>query len=74
MSLNIYTVYKHPSDYPEEYVVRRFTMKDGSYVPDEEIFFKSKFLGDLSEKMKRLDLYFLQRDDNDDPCIVGVYL
>lgn len=69
-----YAVYDHPTDYPDEFVVRKwFIDKTGGIVPDEQLFLQSKNLGDIQSKLKDIGLYRMPRFSDDDPVIVEVW-
>lgn len=74
--LVIYTLYNHPVDYPDEFVIRRFTVSKGSNlpVPDNELFFRSISLQKCQDKMKEMRLYRMLRDNSDEPKIIESYI
>jgi hypothetical protein len=54
-----YVVYDHPSDYPNEYVVRRWELaknSDGLGIEPKEIVFKSENLSAIREHLSQLFL------------------
>ena len=70
--LQIYTVYKQPTDFPNNTVVRRFYV-DTDIHPDDYVCIYDD-PQKVSEDMARLGLYRLERSDLDDPCIVETWL
>lgn len=74
--LSMYTLYDHPSDFPDFYVVRRWQIgPNKEVIPDEEIFLKSKNLSFVHDTMESVHgRIFLSRNEEDDPCIMGTYL
>lgn len=71
MSLTIYTVYKHPTDYPNNYVVRSFEIKPNESIP------KEVKLADTLESARGLipsDCVLLARHPDDDSTIVESWL
>lgn len=71
--LVMYTVYDHPRDEPDWYVVRRWTSTAKSF-DMEEIVLKVKTLEEVNRWAGERCLGFMARHPNDDPCIVGVWL
>lgn len=72
LTLAMWTIYKHPSDYPGKYVARRFDVSAGGVVGTDNLFVEkdyNKLLG-----MLPLGLHCLPRDENDDPNIVETWL
>lgn len=75
MSLPIYTVYVHPRDYPDEYVVRIHNVcSDGTVVADPNLFLRCAQLPPLRRVLAGLGLTRLDRDPDDDPAIAEVWL
>ncbi len=72
--LAIYTVYKHPKDYPDDFIVRRFIIDSGIPVPDEEVFMYAKTVEEIHDRFVRAGKFFINRYEDDDPKIIGVYL
>jgi hypothetical protein len=67
-TLNIWTVYDHPADYPHSYVARRF---EYDKLTDDIV------QGELSiirESFRRCGLTCLPRDPSDDATIVETWL
>jgi len=76
-ALTTYAVYFNPSDYPEKYVVRGYVVSkefpDGNPIIVPEMVVDS--LQECREEMiLKRGLYHLNRNPDDDPCIVEVYL
>lgn len=75
--LAIYTLYDHPTDYPDQFVIRRFSFDKESMIPipDKDIFFRSISLSLCRNKMlEEMRLHRLPRDLRDDPKIIESYI
>lgn len=72
--LEMFTVYENPRDFPGQYVARRFVIEASGPKPDPEPLIVSNLLGAIRAEMYRRGLVCLTRADNDDPCIVEVWL
>ena len=70
--LKLYCLYKYPLDFPEHFVVREFYFYEGNYHPASEIYFLSVHLEDVKIKMRHF--HFLERNEDDDPKILGTYI
>jgi len=72
--LVIWKVYKHPEDYPGEYVARKFVITEDFYGPNGSI--SSRSLRDVRNVLRSLyrGLTQLKRPPNDEPHIVEVWL
>jgi len=72
-TLRMWTVYKHPSDYPNDYVARLFEVDaDGPRATASIVI--SPSLEFLREQMMDMRLVCLTRDEGDDPVIVETWL
>ncbi len=73
MSLDMWTVYDHPTDYPDHYVARKWLIKSTVAEPEptDEILLET----DLAALRMKLPpwLYCLPRQDQDDPCIIETW-
>lgn len=70
-----WVIYDHPADHPAWMVVRRWTIFDGRICPDAEAF----LCLDLEEARKVVadnypSAYRLDRQPNDDPTIIEVWI
>lgn len=72
-SLEMWTVYDHPTDYPDGYVVRLFLV-DGAGPRPTTTAFRSDDLAKLRAEMVARGLTCLMRDPSDDPKIVETWL
>jgi len=66
--MEIWTIYKHPLDYPEKFVARKFIFDK----PTSEIL-----IGDTLEEIRKLlpgGLTRIERDPKDDPVIVEAWI
>ena len=70
--LIVYTVYKHPSDYPEQWVVRRSEVHPGEIRTDLEPLIVTSSLRDARRAVPPF-LYRQPRDPNDDPVIYEIW-
>ena len=71
----MWTVYKHPNDYPAEYVARKFLIAEDFYTPSSESI-SSRSLRDVRKVLQSLypGLIQLKRPPEDEPHIVEVWL
>lgn len=69
-----YVIYDHPSDYPDDFVVRRFEITKEGALPESKIFMNRKFLTDIREQLKMIGLYPIPRHLQDDPVIVETWI
>ena len=67
-TLSIWTIYKHPSDYPKHYVARRWLLDK----PTKDILLADNL--DVLRSLLPNGLYKFNRQVNDDPCIVEVWI
>jgi hypothetical protein len=68
--ITLYVVYCHPRDYPEEFVVRRWTLDQ----PERgDPFLRGASLDDVRALLPP-GLYNLGRHEDDDPVIVEVWV
>lgn len=67
--LSIWTVYDHPTDYPEFFVARRFEDE----TPTSEVIVAPQ-IGLLRDYLAARGLYRIQRFEDDDAKIVEVWL
>lgn len=74
MSLIIYTIYDHPSDYPDQYVCRRFVIDDHGIAIDRKPLIVTRDLEHIRDYMKNLLLTCVPRADCDEGQIVEVWL
>jgi len=72
--LEMYTVYDHPKDYPEAFVVRRFRITKDGPLPDDRFLFISIDLDTCRELMMMMQLTRVMRDADDDPVILETWL
>lgn len=70
--LKMWTIYKHPLDYPEGYVARQWLIRDGGY-PYAGV---ARYRPDLEAARAAVPpgLYRLDRDPNDDPTVVETWI
>src|SRR5262249_47802004 len=75
MPLVMWRVYKHPKDYPGEYVARKFLITEDFYGPSNESI-SSRSLRDVRSVLRSLyrGLIQLKRLPDDEPHIVEVWL
>jgi len=72
--LSMWTVYDHPSDYPNNYVARRFDIEARRVVPTSSVIITPD-LGTLRDMLAfELHLTCLARDENDDPKIIETWI
>lgn len=71
--LSGWTVYDHPSDYPNEFVARRWIVSDGCVVATSEILTSPEIVR-LRAKMIQKGLCRLERSPGDDAKIMEVWI
>lgn len=71
--MNMYVVYFNPKDYPDMYVLRKFTFKDRDVVPDKKPIIVDKDLHSVRDKVPR-ECTVIGRSKGDDPVIVETWL
>lgn len=71
-TLVIYTIYDHPADYPESFVVRKWDAVGGEPILGELVG-ETKTLGQ-ARKLVPKGLVMVSRHPSDDPCIVESWL
>jgi len=73
--LVMWKVYKHPKDYPGEYVARKFVITENFYGPSNESI-SSRSLRDVRNVLRNLyrSLIQLKRPSDEEPHIVEVWL
>ncbi len=75
LSLPIYTIYDHPTDYPEHFVVRRAVINnEGNIIPDEKLHLQTNSLEMIHAIMQSDGLVFMGKHPNDDEKIIGTYI
>ena len=74
--LSLYTLYDHPADYPESYIIREFRIgPDETVIAMPGIFLEGKNLDFIRHLMENVHhRVFLYRNKQDDPCIMGTYV
>jgi hypothetical protein len=71
--LRLWTIYRHPSDYPDKYVARLFEVKGTGPRPTESIVIAPD-LETLRAQMMEMKLTKMDRMKDDDPVIVEVWI
>jgi hypothetical protein len=72
--LQLYTVYQDPDDYPDEIVVRRWTVQAGRPTPEKELFLREPDLQTVREKLVNLNLVCLGREPEDDHAVLETWV
>ena len=72
VSIETYTVYKNPKDYPGKFVARKFLVTAKGATPTAEVMVEDSF--EALRKRKPWDLITMGRIPGDDPCIVEVWI
>lgn len=74
-ALFIYTVYDHPLDYPDSYVVRKWNVVDGNTIPDLKVLIVSKDINIIRGMLVgEMGLTLMPRMPEDDPKILETYV
>ena len=71
--LRMWTIYKHPKDYPKSYVARLFEVDADGPRPTGSIVVAAT-LDRLQYEMEEMGLVKLMRSPEDDPVIVETWL
>lgn len=67
----VIVVYHNPSDFIGKYVARIWDMEDGKVAPKN--FILKNTLEEIQEQIP-VGMKWFERDEEDDPCIVGTYI
>jgi hypothetical protein len=72
IEMSQWVIYQHPRDYPGEFVMRRWIIEANLLIATDEMAVAAT----LEEIRKKVPpgLYCLDRFEEDDPCIVEVWL
>ena len=70
--LEIWTVYKNPKDFPNDFVTRRTLITPGHVVMEDQVFL-AKSLKDVREHIPP-DKIRVERSIDDDPVIIEVWI
>jgi hypothetical protein len=73
-TLNMWTVYDHPTDFPHSYVARRFEVGGGKGGPVATTDIVQGELSIIRESFRHCGLTCLDRNEGDDPNIVETWL
>jgi hypothetical protein len=68
-----YTVYDHPLDYPDDFVVRRWIIGPGTYRGEPSLFARGRTLDEVRGHLPG-GLFCLNREPGDDPAIVETWI
>lgn len=68
-----WVIYRHPSDYPDKYVARKWVMSAGKCVPTSEVKLADE-LAPLRLEMTRLGLIPFARWEDDERPIVETWM
>lgn len=72
--LIIYTIYKHPSDYPQDYVCRRHLVTGNGSKPEGQLVFIRTDLESIREELEKFGLINIGRTAADDAVIVESWI
>ena len=73
-ALVMFTVYDHPLDYPDYYVVRGWTVEKGWVVRHEKLAMMSLDLESIRIALARQGLTCVPRSRGDDPAIIETWI
>jgi len=73
-ALVMWTIYDRPTDFPEDYVARRWVIDAHGACATDRILVSKHDLQWLREQMIDMHLTVLPRSDGDAPCIVETWL
>jgi hypothetical protein len=71
--LSIWTIYDHPSDFPDGFIARRWEITGNGEEKTDDVV-KAVELKSLQEHFAMRGLYRMPRYDEDDPVIVECWL
>jgi hypothetical protein len=71
---SLYVVFDHPSDYPDEFVVRRTLVSSGVAVPDSELWARAPTLAAVRLFIPSTHKYRLPPDASDDDTIAETWI
>lgn len=71
--LIMWTIYDHPSDYPNVYVAREWCILPSGHQPTGNVI-RCAVLEPLREQMRNAGRICLDRDERDDPVIVESWI
>lgn len=72
-TLPLWTIYKHPRDYPEHFVARKWLIYPNKLMITEDVLFRPD-LESLQQIMREKNLHRLERLPDDDPTIQETWL
>lgn len=73
--LTLYTIYDHPIDFPDHFVVRAYFIYSGNTEPVPDRFVKLyKDLESARERLRQMGLYRIPRDPSDKQAIVETWI
>lgn len=72
--LRMFVLYKHPTDYPKDYVVREAHVTRNGTSFKTELYMRHESIAFVTEKMAAKGLRWIPRDEKDDPVILGTWL
>ena len=72
-ALIMWTVYDHPSDYPDKFVARAHRIVEGNVLPTRNIIITDS-LDDIRIAFSRDGLLCITRCPDDDQCIIETWL
>jgi hypothetical protein len=73
-TLAMWTVYRHPKDYPDKYVARRFDVDAGGARPSASIIITPDLTTLRNILQFEMHLTNLPRNEGDDPVIVETWV
>ena len=73
-AIELYVLYEHPRDAPGQWVMRRWTIRQGAVQPVAGYALMAADPEPLRRLMRDEGRVVMPRFDGDDPCIVEVWL
>jgi hypothetical protein len=70
--LEMFTIYDHPADYPNHFVIRRWTIADGKPHPDDAVILVTTLVE--ARLHIKPGLCCIDREVNDDPKIMETWI
>ncbi len=74
MKMETYTIYRNPLDYPNNFVVRKYTVEVGRITANIDLHFIGDSLEDARNSIPDIGLVRIERDENDALSIVETWI
>lgn len=71
--MSMWSLYDHPSDFPNSYIARRWEIRGDGHFPTGDMLISADLEG-LENQLERMGLVKLMRMEGDDPVIMSTWL